>query len=79
MNSLLVTLRDVNLHEEIIESERSFESVPDFLLKDTKSSFDWPSVFREELGCVNIMVIYIYIAPGWGQMSPWCHFFFQNH
>ena len=28
-----------------------------------KFGFDWPSSFREE-GCSNILVIYMYIAPG---------------
>ena len=26
---------------------------------------------------LNIMVIYMYIAPGWGQMSPWGPIFFR--
>ena len=28
---------------------------------------------------LNIMVIYMYIAPGWGQTCSWGPFFFQNH
>ena len=24
------------------------------------------------------MVIYMYIAPGWGHMSPWVHFFSES-
>ena len=27
--------------------------------------------------CLNIMVIYMYVVPGWGQMSPWCPFLFR--
>ena len=27
---------------------------------------------------LNIMVIYMYVAPGWGQTCPWGPFF-QNH
>ena len=34
--------------------------------------FVWPSSFRGE---VNIVVIYMYVAPGLGQMSPWGSFF----
>ena len=34
-----------------------------------KFGFDWPSGFREE--DVNIMVIYMYIAQGQGQITPW--------
>ena len=28
---------------------------------------------------LNIMVIYMYIGPGWGQVSPWGPICFQNH
>ena len=28
--------------------------------------------------CLNIMVIYMYIAPGWGHMSPWGPFFSES-
>ena len=33
----------------------------------------------EEKMFVNIMVMYIYNAPRWGQMSAWGPFFFQNN
>ena len=38
-----------------------------------KIGFDWPSSFRGEDHdgrCFNIMVIYMYIAPGQGQTTP---------
>ena len=34
-----------------------------------KFGFNWPSDFRGE-GCLFIVVIYMYIAPGWGHKSP---------
>ena len=38
-----------------------------------KFGFDWPSCFREDV--LNIMVIYMYIAPGQGQTTPqWLKF-----
>ena len=43
-----------------------------------KFGFDWPTSFRGKW-CLNIMVIYMYIAPGWGHMSPLGSNFFQNH
>ena len=39
--------------------------------------FDWPSSFIEKRS-LNIIVIYMYIAPGRGQTCPWGPFF-QNH
>ena len=41
-----------------------------------KFGFDWPSSFREE--CLNIMIIYMYIAPGQGQTTPWGQNIFIN-
>ena len=42
-----------------------------------KFGFNWPSDFRGE-GCLFIVVIYMYIAPGWGHKSPWVHFFSES-
>ena len=33
----------------------------------------WGKQFQSR--CLTIMVIYMYIVPGWGHMSPWGHFF----
>ena len=44
-----------------------------------KLGFDWPSGFREEdLKKLNIFVIYMYIAMGWGQTNPWGPIFFSE-
>ena len=42
-----------------------------------KFGSDWPSGFREEDKRLNIMVIYMYIAPGQGQTPPGDNFFFH--
>ena len=39
--------------------------------------FDWPFQ-RKRKRPLNIMVIYMHIAPRWGQTCPWGPFF-QNH
>ena len=39
--------------------------------------FGFGSSMRFQRRCLNIMVIYMYIAPGWGQMSPWGPIFFR--
>ena len=45
-----------------------------------KFGFDWPSGFRGE-DVLNIMEIYMYIAPGWGvgAHEPLGSNFIQNH
>ena len=39
-----------------------------------KFGFDWPSGFREK----DVMVIYMYIAPGQAQTTPWAQNIFIN-
>ena len=41
-----------------------------------KLGFDWPNSFCER--CLNIMVIYMYIAPGQRQTTPWGQNIFIN-
>ena len=40
-----------------------------------KFGFDWPCSFREDL---ILMVIYMHIAPGQGQTTPWGQILFIN-
>ena len=40
-----------------------------------KVGFDWPRGSEKKF--LNIMVIYMYIAPGLGQMSPFGPIFFR--
>ena len=50
---------------------------PFLIILNKMFGFDWPSSFIEKRS-LNIMVIYMYIAPGRGQTCPWGPFF-QNH
>ena len=43
-----------------------------------KFGIDWPSGFREE-DVLKIMVMYMYIASGQGQTTPWVIFDLQYY
>ena len=42
-----------------------------------KFGFDWPKPLQRRR-CLNIMINYMYIAQGCGQMSPWGPYFSES-